>query len=110
MQLVLPSPLYVGNAVTAIENFAVPPVPYTGQPISEWALTDPTSVTLTFGLPGSLTTWTYGGAGGIQRLSAGVYYAELSTTAPGPWRVKWIGTGACAALDIGGFPVSPLPF
>ena len=113
MQLVLPTPLYEGNAVTCVENFAVPPVPYTGQPVSEWAPTDPTVVTLTFiaGTGAEPTTWTYLGTGSIVKVSTGVYSAELDTTsAPGDWQVRWKGTGACASIDVGGFPVAPLTF
>jgi hypothetical protein len=110
MQIVLPTPLYEGNAVTCVETFSVPPVPYTGQPQSEWTPTDPSTITLTY-VPGEgpPVVWTYGGTGSIVRVSTGVYSAELNTTAPGPWSVMWTGTGSCAAVDVGGFPVASLP-
>jgi hypothetical protein len=112
MLLVLPTPLYEGNAVTCVETFVVPPVPYNGQPPSSWTATDPTVVTLTFVVGGgSPTVWTYGGTGSIVKVSTGVYSAELDTSdAPGTWQVKWVGTDACAAVDIGSFPVVAVPF
>jgi len=112
MQLVLPTPLYEGTAVTLVETFAVPPVPYTGQPQSEWTPTDPTVVTLTFiaGEGAAPETWTYLGTGSINKVATGVYSAELPTTAVGTWQVKWVGTGSCAAVDVGGFPVTATPF
>ena len=89
-------------------------VPVAGEPPSEWPPTDPTEVTLTY-IPGpgeEAVVWTYGGFGSIVRVSTGIYQAELDTTtgAPGTWSVKWVGTGACAAVWIATFPVTEVPF
>ncbi len=107
--IVLPTPVYEGNAVTTTVEFYNPVF---GEAQSEWPLVDPTTVTMTFiaGTGASPVVWTYGGTGSIVRVSAGVYQAELPTTAPGTWQVKWIGTGACAAVTIQGFSVVSTPF
>jgi hypothetical protein len=106
----LPTPLYVGNAATTGVTFSNP-VP--GTPRDQWPPVDPSTVTLTY-VPGrgeDPVVWTYGGAGSIIKVSPGIYLAELDTTdLPGTWRIKWVGTGACAAVWVAGFPVTPQPF
>ena len=106
----LPTPLYEGNSVTTSVEFYQPVV---GEPQDQWPLTDPSTITMTYiaGTGASPVTWTYLGVGSIVKVSTGIYSAELSTSgAPGSWKVKWIGTGACAAVAIQGFPVSPTDF
>jgi len=73
---------------------------------------DPTTVTLTIiDGAGALTEYVYGVGMVITRLSTGVYTAEIDTSsASGNWRVKWVGTDACAAVWASGFPVAPQPF
>ena len=100
---------YVGNAVTSYVTFTNP---VAGQDPSDWPPVDPSTVTLVF-VPGTgqaEITWTYGGTGSIVKVSTGVYSAELTTTGPGAWRAKWVGTGACAAIGIDGWNVLSLPF
>lgn len=77
------------------------------------ATTDPTTVTLKWsGGDGVITTWTYA-AGQIQRVSAGVYQATISTDTsqglPGGWTVEWEGTGTCAAVGVSSFTVETPP-
>lgn len=106
----LPSPLYAGTAVTTTVTFTNP---VAGEAPSSWPPVDPSTVTLVFiaGTGATATTWTYGGTGSIVKVSTGVYSAELPTTGTeGPWQVKWTGTGACAAVSISGFKVTPTPF
>jgi hypothetical protein len=106
----LPNPTWAGTAITAAVEFYNPVV---GEPQSEWPLVDPTTVTLTFiaGLGAEPVEWVYGGFGSIVRQGVGVYYAELTTSGTsGTWQVKWVGTGACAAVTVQGFPVVATPF
>jgi hypothetical protein len=106
-QLLLP--VYQGNAITTQVTFSNP------QPnvaSNQWTPVDPSTVTVTFVVGnGTPTVWTYGATGSIVRSSTGVYLAELDTTnKPGRWQVKWVGTGACAAVSVQGFQVTPQPF
>ena len=105
----LPSPLYQGNSVTAGVTFRNP-VP--GLPQSQWPPVDPTTVTLTvIDGAGTETVYVYGVGSVITRLSTGAYSAEIDTSpAAGNYRVKWVGTDACAAVWASGFPVAPQPF
>jgi hypothetical protein len=108
-QVQLPEPLYEGNAVTVGVTFANPEY---GVPPSQWSPVDPTTVSLTYiaGTGADPVTWVYG-VDDITGLSTGVYIAELDTTsASGRWRVKWVGTDACAAVWIRGFQVLSQPF
>jgi hypothetical protein len=105
----LPETLYAGNSVTAGVTFTTPQA---GVPQADWLPVDPTGVSLTY-VPGNgqaPVTWTYP-SGNIVRVTTGVYIAELDTTdLPGRWQVKWVGTGACAAVWTAGFTVTPQPF
>lgn len=105
----IPNPLYQGTAVTTAVTFTVP-VP--GEPPNTWPPTDPDVVTLTWvDGDGAETTWTYGVAMHIVKTGTGEYYAELDTSSsPGRWQTKWIGAGACAAVSVMGFAVTPTPF
>ena len=106
----LPQPLWAGTAITTTCVFSVPVY---GEAPADWPPVDPSTVQLIY-IPGtgaSPVTWTYGGVGSIVRVSEGVYSAELNTSGTdGRWQVKWVGTGACAAVSIAGFPVEPAPF
>lgn len=106
----LPNPLYAGNAITTGVTFTNP---VAGEDPSAWPPVDPTAVTLTYvaGDGATPVIWTYGGTGSITKVSTGIYTAELDTTGTtGAWRVKWVGTGACAAVWVNGFSVTPQPF
>lgn len=106
----LPTPTWAGTAVTTSVQFYNPVV---GEPQSEWPLVDPSTVELVYvaGTGASPVTWTYGGTGSIVRVSLGIYSAELATTGTsGPWQVKWVGTGGCAAVTILGFEITATPF
>ena len=98
----LPSPLYAGNAVTTTVTFTVPP---STSPV------DPSTITLKYKAGSTATTvWTYGGTGSINRVSEGIYAAELDTTSlAGNWTIEWIGTGACAAVSVSFITVETLP-
>ena len=102
--MTLSGPIYAGTAVTTTVTFTTPP---------EGILTDPTAVTLKFRWGNNAATvWTYGGTGSIVRVSEGVYSAELDTSGTvgvANWMVEWIGTGACAAVEVATFPVQPPP-
>jgi hypothetical protein len=105
----LPETLYDGNAVTVGVTFSTPQA---GVPQAQWLPVDPTNVSLTFiaGTGASPVVWHYG-TDAITRVSQGIYTAELDTTSkPGRWGVKWIGTDACAAVWVAGFQVTPQPF
>ena len=93
---------YSGTAITTTATFTNPGSP---TPV------DPSTVTLKFRVAnGSVTTWVYQGAGSISKVSTGIYSAELdTTTAPGDWTVEWLGTGACAAVNVTEFSVAPAP-
>lgn len=107
MTYIVPSPFYQGTGVTTGVTFANPVV---GEAQSEWPAVDPTTITLTFGTRGAETVWTYQGTGNITRTSTGVYKAEIPTdTYLGPFYVKWVGTGACAAVWVGSFPIVEPP-
>lgn len=63
---------------------------------------DPTTVTLTVRAPGNgngngLTLYTFGQDQTIVRDSAGLYRANLASTAPGVWLYRWSGAGAIVA-------------
>jgi hypothetical protein len=75
--------------------------------------TDPGSVTLTWGLPGEATTWTYG-SGQITRVSTGVYQAtfdttNLATSAPTVAYYQWEGTAPLQAIGWAALKVTPPP-
>src|ERR1700683_1773105 len=97
----LPTPTYVGTAVTITATFRNPGNP---RPV------DPTTVTLEFGILPDTTTWTYLGTGSIVRSKQGVYTAEILLDSPGTEGVKFTGTGACAAVGVTTFLVTPVPF
>jgi len=104
------TPVLAGTAVTTGVTFANPVM---GEVPSSWPPADPSTVTMTFiaGTGAEAVVWTYGGFGNIVRVSTGIYTAELDTTdTEGQWQVKWIGTGACAAVWVGGFRVTAQPF
>ena len=105
----LPDPLYEGNSVTTSVQFYQPVV---GQPPRNWPLVDPTTIEMTFiaGTGAEPVTWEYLVTGNIIRVDEGVYSAQLSTTGAGPWSVKWVGSGACAAVSVQSFTVTPVPF
>ena len=68
--------------------------------------TDPTTVTLLVEDPnGTETTYTYA-LGQITKAATGSYYKEITMSTPGTWHYKWIGTGACAAVDKGELYIS----
>lgn len=80
-------------------------------------LTDPTSITLKWGPVGNITTWVYGGAGSITRLSVGTYLGIVDTTPVGTvaaggtaqdWLRQWVSTGTCQASCIDSFKILPL--
>lgn len=96
--------VFAGTAVTVQATFTVGNAP-----------TDPTTITMKFRSGGNtITTWTYGGAGSITRVSTGVYSATLDTTpgtltVPGIWTVEWTGTGAAAVVQTAQFQVDQPP-
>ena len=94
--------VYAGTAVTVQTTFTNP---------GSTTPVDPDTVTLKFRVNnGTVTTWTYEGAGAIGRISQGVYTALLTTTGkPGTWTAEWVGTGACAAVSASQVVVTPAP-
>lgn len=61
------------------------------------ALTDPTTITVTFWDPsGNATTST----SSWTNSSVGVYYLDLTTDEDGTWYYKWVGAGAVIAAPI----------
>lgn len=70
--------------------------------------TDPTTVSLVVTDPlSNQTTYTYGGAGTITRVSAGVYSLNVSCTSDGLWSYVWIGTGTASDVVAGTWYVMP---
>ena len=59
--------------------------------------TDPDTVTLTVRNPAGLETSYIYAAAQISRVSAGVYYANVSLDKAGRWIYKWEGTGEVPA-------------
>lgn len=77
---------YIGQTVRITATFKVSGVE-----------TDPTTVTLIVKSPsGVTTTYTYSLAE-LERVSAGVYYKDISISAAGRWHYGWVGTGTVAA-------------
>ena len=65
------------------------------------AATDPTTVTLIVQDPaGTETSYTYA-AGQVTKAATGSYYKEIQLNTSGTWHYRWVGTGACAAVDEG---------
>lgn len=55
---------------------------------------DPTTVSFKFKNPaGSVTTYVYGVDAQLVRSGVGIYYADISLTAPGIWRYRFESTG-----------------
>lgn len=70
-----------------------------GVPSMAYALTDPTTITLSVVSPSAVTTsYTYAG-GTVTKSTTGVFYRDLTPDASGEWRCKWTSTGAVAAVD-----------
>ena len=94
----LPSPLYVGNAVTVTMTFTNPG---SSDPV------DPDSVTLQVqqgGASGSWSSYSYADDQ-ITKVSEGVYDIEITPTTPGQMALIATGTGACAAVGKTYIPV-----
>lgn len=93
--MTLPNPLYEGTTVTTTVTFTDP----TRKPV------DPTTVTLSYQVEGGDTVTVDN-----TRVSVGIYEAELNTTSlPGWWTVKWVGTGTLMAVGISRFYVNATP-
>jgi hypothetical protein len=61
------------------------------------AVADPTTVVLRLRAPDGTTTMP-----SVTKTSTGVYFADLTLTASGEWKYRWIGTGGdCTAADEG---------
>lgn len=76
----------------------------------EGAATDPTTVTLWIKDPaGTETSYTYA-LSQLTRVSAGVFYRDISCSAAGIWTYRFVGTGACIAAGKSTFRVSSDPF
>jgi hypothetical protein len=74
-------------------------------------VTDPSAVTLTYGVKGRSTVVHYGIGATIVRVSTGVYQCTILTS--GPQRVctvQWKGIGSCAAVGVEAFNIVPPPF
>jgi len=72
---------------------------------------DPTTVTLIVTDPTNVvTTYTYGGAGTIDRTSIGAYQQSVACgpNLPGLWSYEWVGTGADNDAAAGTWTVLPL--
>lgn len=68
-----------------------------GVPSVAYALTDPTTITLTVRTPsGTSTSYTYG-AGTVSKHSTGVFYKEVTVSEGGVYLCSWVVTGAVAA-------------
>lgn len=74
--------------------------------------TDPTTVTVKVSVGSTVTEYVYGTSPVIERTGVGVYRPTIPTTGSEyeTWQVEVIGTGACAAVTVGGFMVIPRPF
>ena len=94
----LPSPLYIGNAVTVTMTFTNPGSP---DPV------DPDTVSLQVqqgGASGSWVTYTYAGSQ-ITKVDTGIYDIEITPTLAGQMALIASGTGACAAVGKAYIPV-----
>lgn len=68
-----------------------------GCAIGDYALTDPTTITLSVVEPdGTRTNYTYAGAT-VTKHSAGVFYKDIPLELAGEYLLRWVGTGAAAA-------------
>lgn len=87
-----------------VDGFLVPNAQQTG-----FVLADPTTVQLVYRVnQGAPVTLTY--PTGIVKDGVGLYHAVLDTTSqPGNWTYRWIGTGAVIAQRPRSFKVRPLP-
>lgn len=71
--------------------------------------TDPSAVSLVVTDPvGNQTTYTYGGAGTITKVSTGVYEQNVSCTTDGMWSYVWVGTSAASDVVAGTWYVMPV--
>lgn len=69
------------------------------------AAVDPTTIALTLMAPdGTETTYTYAG-GTVTKDSTGTYHVDVSITASGDYRYRWVSTGTGAAAEEGRFQV-----
>jgi hypothetical protein len=88
-----------GNSIKSVASFKV-----------GGELTDPTTVTLKVKDPTeTITSYTYALAE-VTKSSTGVYYKEIPSDLVGIWRVEWIGTGACVAVDEDFYIIEPCNF
>lgn len=67
--------------------------------------TDPTTVTLSVKTPGGVTTSHAYGSSSVVRDAAGRYRLDIACSEAGGWVFAWVGTGAAAAVNVGGFIV-----
>ncbi len=90
-----------GSLVTSTATFTL---------TSTGVATDPSTITLKYlAGSGSVITKVYPDAF-ITKVSAGVYSAELDTTAlPGTWVVEWIGTGTVQAIASATWTITAAP-
>jgi hypothetical protein len=62
---------------------------------------DPTTLTAKISNPsGTVTTYVYGADAQLVRESLGVFYVDVSLTAPGTWLVAFVGTGVAEAAEL----------
>ena len=69
--------------------------------------TDPTTITLSVKAPGGVTTNHVFGSSAMARDAAGRYRFDIACAEAGNWAFVWTGTGAAAAVNVGGFIVRP---
>jgi hypothetical protein len=71
---------------------------------------DPTTVELQAKAPnGIVSTWAYGSSAMVKD-STGAYHYDLTPSAAGTWRVKWVASGTVVAVDEATFQVTATSF
>lgn len=102
----LPSSVDIGQPVTVPVECFVGTVDTDPTTLSfSWDCIDP--VTGAVIVPA--TVWTLGGTGSITKTATGRYSAIVTPTLGGTWRVRWVGTGACAFAQNGSFQCNDSP-
>lgn len=70
------------------------------------AATDPTSVFFSFKTPsGTITIYQYGVDAQVIKSGTGIYYVDVSVTAPGNWNYRFYSTGTGQTADESYFSV-----
>jgi hypothetical protein len=73
-------------------------------------IADPSTIVFQVKAPnGAIQSWTYG-ASGMVRDSTGAYHYDLTPTAAGAWKVKWVASGTVVAVDEASFQVTATTF